>query len=108
MENKRIIDVLHGVLFQISTVKIQKVSDFYEGIDFIDVSTLKHEVVKEEKLVLDWILENPNINYAEIYEEELDNHELIRYIKIYLENLDYKNKQFELGNYILSKNDFLI
>jgi len=107
MEEKRLINAIHGAIFRKDVKNIKSVKDFYQdATGDINISNIKLDVVNEHKEVLEWILEHPEYDFNSLYETHYTNQELNRYFKVYYDKLIYMINRHNNKNYIIKPTDF--
>jgi|GEM_PF-1405424 len=105
MEEKRLSNTIHGTVFNKNILKIQSVKDFYTDITKVDISNMNMEIVNENKTVFEWILENPDYDFNSLFETHHTNEELLRYFKIYYQNLVYIIDRYHKKDFIIKPDD---
>jgi hypothetical protein len=104
MEAKDLDEILHGILCFKKVKTIFNLKDLNKNES--DISSLKLDITLKIKKTLEWVLENPEFDYKTLLDSSYSNEELLRFFKIYYEDVLFKLDRYFNGHYIIKPSDF--
>ncbi len=102
MENKLILEAIHGAVWRKKISQIYTLKDIYKDmIADCDLSNIELDKFIKNKEVFEWIIEHPEYDYKGLLESHYSNEELFRFFKIYYENLIFILNKYFSGDYVI-------
>ncbi|AZB31174.1 MULTISPECIES: hypothetical protein [Chryseobacterium] len=102
MEQKLILDAIHGAVWRKKIREIFTLKDMYKDMTGdSDLSNLKIDIVLKNKEIFEWIIQHPEYDYKELLESPYSNEELFRFFKIYYESIIFKLNKYFSGDYTI-------
>ncbi|VXB82615.1 conserved hypothetical protein [Flavobacterium sp. 9AF] len=106
MEEKKLETAIHNAIFNKDVKGIKKIKDFYkDAIEDIDLSNLKIDYIEDQKVVFEWILENPDYNFNALFDgyfsQFYTNQELYDYFKVYTKKLIFMLEKYNKKDYLI-------
>ena len=110
MEEKRLIEAIHGAIFNKDVKGIKDVKDFYKhATNDIDISKLKLDIIKEQKEVFEWILQHPEYNFNALFEGYYipfySNKELFNYFNVYYQKIVFTLDKYNKKEFVIKLKD---
>jgi len=109
VEEKRLIYIIHGAIFNKDVKGIKEVKDFFKNSNG-DISKLDFKIIKEQKEVFEWIFEHPNYDFNGLFDNYFaqfySNKELLDYFKIYYKRVLFLEKKYSKKEFFIKPEDF--
>lgn len=102
---------LIGILYQTNNTPLSKINtlkDYYNTFNSVNIENLDVKIFHNTLKELDWALSNPNYEFNNILETDYSNETLLKWFKIYRQNVLFILENYEKGNYILTAKDIPI
>lgn len=110
MEEKKLIDAIHGAIFNKDVKRIKEIKDFFKDINFSDLSKMDIKIATENKEIFEWILNHPDYDFNSLfdnyYKKYYSNQELYEYFKVYYKKTVFIIEKYNKKQFIIKPSDF--